>query len=86
MTDSLLPGNQSAYREGQSTETSLNFCITQLKNFSSRAKFALVISLDLTSAFDTADFNILIYILHKEYGFHDTVLEFLTSYLRERKL
>ena len=86
MTNLLLPGNQSAYRQGHSTETSLIFCITELKNFLSRGKPALMISLDLTSAFDTVEFNILIDILHKEYGFQGTALKFFTSYLRERKL
>ena len=43
-------------------------------------------SLDLTSAFDTVDFDTLLDILMKEYGFEETVLKFFRRYLHGRKL
>ena len=83
---SLWPVYQSAYREHHSTETSLIYIVGELNKVLNEKKLALLVSLDLTSAFDTVDIDTLLDILMKEYGFEETVLKFFRSYLHGRKL
>ena len=47
-------------------------------------KLCLLSILDLSSAFDTVDHDILIERLHTSYGFRDNVLSWIGSYLRDR--
>ena len=50
-----------------------------------RGKIVLLIALDLSSAFDTVDFTILLSILEHRLGIKGTVLKFFTTYLHNRK-
>jgi len=74
---------QSAYRRYHSTETALcriyNDLLFNIKNSS----LSLLILLDLSAAFDTIDFDLLVEDLF-EYGFRDDALKLLESYLKER--
>jgi len=47
-------------------------------------KEGLLILLDLSSAFDKIDHSILLHRLQNRFGFHDTALEWITSYLTNR--
>ena len=75
---------QSAYRHGHSTETAL----LRVKNdiaatLDEKGKVALVM-LDLSSAFDTINHNILMNRLQHSVGITDAALSWLHSYITER--
>ena len=65
----LLPDFQSAYRHGHSTETAALKVYTDLINAISNGNFALLSLLDLTTAFDTVDHNILLHRLEITFSF-----------------
>ena len=80
----LWPPIQSAYRQHHSTETAIVYCLERVTEILARRKLALLISLDLTSAFDTVNFNVLLKILQNKLGFEGSVLRFFESYLKSR--
>ena len=80
----LWPPLQSAYRHHHSTETAIVYCLERVTEILARRKLALLISLDLTSAFDTVNFNVLLKILQNKLGFEGSVLRFFESYLKNR--
>ena len=55
-----LPGDQSAYRELHSTETSLCGIVSDLLEYMDDGTCAILILLDLSAAFDTVDHELLI--------------------------
>jgi hypothetical protein len=72
---------QSGYRRRHSTETSLLSTLNSIYRSSASGKSTLLISLDLNSAFDTIDHRILLNRLQVSFGFTDSVLSWLSSYL-----
>ena len=80
----LWPPLQSAYRQHHSTETAIVYCLERVTEILAKRKLALLISLDLTSAFDTVNFNVLLKILQNKLGFEGSVLRFFESYLKNR--
>ena len=81
---SILPNNQFGFRKGHSAShgvTHLNEQVT--KNLESK-KISAVLFMDLKSAFDTVNHNILIKKLD-HYGIRDNALNLLKSYLTNRK-
>ena len=76
---------QSAYRSGHSTETAV-LCVTNsLLQQSDLHNVSAVGLLDLSAAFDTIDHTILLKRLENTFGLSDTVLQWFSSYLTNRK-
>jgi Reverse transcriptase (RNA-dependent DNA polymerase) len=80
-TDDLAPSEQTAYRRFHSVETVLLSVHCDLVLIVDRGKVATLVMLDLSAAFDTADF---LSVLRKRFSVTDTVLDWFTSYLSDR--
>ena len=84
----LASGNfnpfQSAYRRNHSTETALLCTLDHVFNSSDQGKSTVLVSLDLSSAFDTIDHAILKSRLQASFGVTGTALCWLNSYLSNR--
>ena len=79
----LFPRFQSAYRPFHSTETAITKIHIDILKAADEGRFSLLILLDLSSAFDLVNHNI----LNKPYskfGFEGLVLEWYKSYLNNR--
>ena len=75
---------QSAYRKHHSTETTLLRITDSLRNICATGHAAVLVSLDLSAAFDTLDHNILIDILNRHFNISDLALSWFCSYLSQR--
>jgi len=75
---------QSAYRPQYSTETALLYTLNNIYSSADRSQPTLLVSLDLSAAFDTIDHKILINRLSNSFGIFGFVLGWLTSYLSNR--
>ena len=75
---------QSAYRAGHCTETALIKVLNDIRSGVDNVDVALLILLDLSSAFDTIDHNILLKRLNLEFGIRGTALDWVRSYLTDR--
>ena len=75
---------QSAYRKGHSTETALLEVLDGVYTAADNKQVTVLISLDLSAAFDTVDHEILLQQLQSEFGVTDTPLDWLRSYLETR--
>jgi hypothetical protein len=75
---------QSAYRKFHSTETALLRIQNDLLLASNQQKVSALVLLDLSSAFDTIDHNVLLSRLHSTYGFSGSALSLLSSFLSDR--
>ena len=76
--------NQSAYRPGYSTETSLQLLLDNIYSTADAGKLTLLVSLDLSAAFDTIDHAVLLKRLNCSFGIAGTVHSWLQSYLSGR--
>ena len=74
---------QSAYRKFHSTETALLRIYNDLLRASDRRQVTALVLLDLSSAFDTIDHQILLDRLASFYGFSGLALSLLRSYLSD---
>ena len=83
-TQRLYPKGQSAYRKCHSTETALLRVTNDVMMNMNRQHVTLLVMLDLSSAFDTVDHDILLRRLNHEFGIKGRVLEWFTSYLNKR--
>lgn len=81
----LLPVHQSAYRKHHSTETALLKVVTDLTEAIDAGNHALLGLLDLSAAFDTVDHDVLVERLSRTYGIRSTALDWLRSYLFNRR-
>src|SRR6187399_1771265 len=75
---------QSAYRKFHSTETALLRIQNDLLLASNHQKVSALVLLDLSAAFDTIDHQILLKRLSSTFGFSDSALSLITSYLTNR--
>src|SRR6187399_1013567 len=75
---------QSAYRKFHSTETALLRIQNDLLLASNQQKVSALVLLDLSAAFDTIDHQILLSRLSSTFGFSDTALSLIKSYLTDR--
>ncbi len=82
--NNLLEPNQSAYRQGHSTETAVLCVLNDLLSNTDEKCVSLVALLDLSAAFDTIDHNILLKRLELTFGLCDTTLSWFKSYLTNR--
>src|SRR6218665_1524675 len=81
----LLPVHQLAYRRCHSTETALLKVVTDLTEAIDAGDHALLGLLDLFAAFDTVDHDVLAERVSKTYGIRSTALDWLRSYLCDRR-
>jgi len=75
---------QSAYRLGCSTETAMMKIKADMDHILDQGQDVLLVTLDLSAAFDTIDHEILLERLHTYVGFTGTALSWMRSYLQDR--
>jgi len=75
---------QSAYRKNHSTESALLCTLDNVYHSADNGESTLLISLDLSSAFDTIDHSILLNRLKTTFGLSGTSINWLSSYLSGR--
>ena len=80
----LFPELQSAYRQHRSTESALVKVVNDIILAIDSGDIALLSLLDLSSAFDTVDHDILLERLKLSFGVQSTPLSWIKSYLSER--
>ena len=82
--NNLIEPNQSAYRQGHSTETALIHVYDKVIREMGSGKVVLFVMIDLSAAFDTVDLAILLQTLNR-LGIIGTAAAWFTSYLQHRK-
>ena len=75
---------QSGYKKFHSTETALLHVVNDLRLSADKNYVSVLLTLDLSAAFDTIDHNILYSTLKTYLGIEGTALNWLKSYLSER--
>ena len=85
-TNNLEGTMQSAYRANHSTETVLCRLYNDIVSSLDRNECVLLVSLDLSTAFDTTDHQILLARLKHRFGITGKCLKWISSYLVGRKL
>ena len=75
---------QSVYCKHHSTESTLLRITDSLRNICATGHATVLVSLDLSAAFDTLDHNILIDILNRHFNISDLALSWFRSYLSQR--
>ena len=83
-TTGKLEGMQSAYCTDHSTETALLKVKTDILNEMDNKKVSFLILLDLSAAFDTVSFHLLMNRLLNRFGITGTVLQWIDSYLTDQ--
>ena len=81
---SLYPELQSSYRRNHSTETALLKVTNEILLKMNSQGVTLLVTLDLSSAFDTVNHEILLCRLQNEFGIQGKVLDWFKSYLHNR--
>ena len=80
----LLPPLQSGFRSGHSTEIAVLRILTDILLSVDRGDFATLVLLDLSAAFDTVDYDILLQRLETSFGVTGTALSWFQTYLSGR--
>ena len=80
-----LPNYQSGFRKYHSTETALLKVQNDILLSMDRQEVCFLVLLDLSSAFDTIDHKIMIDLLESQFGVTDKALDWIKSYLSNRK-
>ena len=75
---------KSAYREGHSTETALLKVVDDLSIAMDNKSGSILLSLDISAAFDMISHKTLLGRLHSDFGIDGAALKWLSSYLSER--
>ena len=76
---------QSAYRSHHSTETALLYITDSLRNICATGSAAVLVSLDISAAFDTINHPNMLHILEDYFHISGIALSWFQSYLSERK-
>jgi len=84
-TNQLQEKYQSAYRKFHSTETALIKVQNDVLKSLDHGKVTILVMLDLSAAFDTIDHKTLVQRLEHVFGIAEKPLEWVTSYLQDRK-
>ena len=79
----LIPATQSGFRAFHSCETAVAKIYSDFLEAKDMGKSTLVVSIDLSAAFDTVDHDLLIKDLHKM-GIRDNALSLIQTYLEDR--
>ena len=79
-----MPPLQSAYRPGHSTETATLKVLSDILDAVDSQETTLLSLLDMSAAFDTVDFEILLRRLETSFSLGGTVLKWLTSFVTGR--
>lgn len=77
--------HQSGFRTGHSTETALLEMLNDVYTAGDDRRLTVAIGLDISAAFDTISHDVLIDRLHVDFGLSSTALNWIASYLTERK-
>jgi len=80
----LMPTQQSAYRQHDSTETAVTKVYNDLLRAADSGLVYALCLLDLTAAFDTVDHDLLLLRLERQFGLRGVPLLWFASYLRCR--
>ena len=80
----LYPLLQSAHRKSHSTETALIKVQNDILMNMDRQQVTLLVLLDLSAAFDTIDYQVLLNRLRLSFGIRGYALEWIASYLSDR--
>jgi retron-type reverse transcriptase len=84
MAHSLYPELQSSYRQYHSTETALLEVTNDILRKMNSQEVTLLVTLDLSSAFESVNHEILPRRLRNEFGIHGKVLDWFKYYLHNR--
>ena len=84
LANNLYPKFQSAYRKGHSCETALLKIVDDIQSYIAEKKMVALITLDLSSAFDTIDHEILLLKLKNDFRISGPALNWMKSYLSNR--
>ena len=82
---SLLPEYQSAYRRHHSCETSLVRLVNDILWNIEKQLVTPIVILDLSTAFDTVDHDLLLGVLATRFGIQGKALEWYSNYLKPRR-
>ena len=85
-TNNLLPDYQSAYSEHRSCETVFLKLTNDLLWSMERKNVAVLIALDLSTAFDTVDHSVLLTTLQSNFRINGTALDWFKNYLTPRNM
>lgn len=80
----LFPVRQSAYRRHHSTETAVLIVHNDVIRAIDDGKLTVMLFLDLSSAFDTVDHDIMLSILRRRFSVEGAALNWFHSYLTDR--
>ena len=83
--NSLHDPLQSAYKRGASAETALLYIKSDIDRLLDNGDAVLMVFLDLSAAFDTLDHERLLKRLEEHVGLTGTVIDWMRSYLADRK-
>lgn len=81
----IYPEVQSSYRQDHSTEMALVIVMKDTLMKINTQEATLLVILDLSVAFDTVNYNILLTCLDKEFGICRVTLEWFKSYLANNR-
>ena len=84
MDKNLYPSHQSAYRKHHSCETALIRICNDILWSMEECKIFILIGTDLSGAFDTVDYDILLQTLEQTFGVTGTALNWFKNYLGNR--
>src|SRR5664279_1956461 len=80
----LLPSRQSAYRSYRSTETAILAMHDGIVRSIDSGKVSALVLLDLSSAFDTVDHDIMLQVMKTRFNVEGKALDWYRSYLTDR--
>jgi len=83
-TFDLLPSLQSGFRSGHSTETAVLRVLSDILEAVDSGDVAALVLLDLSAAFDTVDYDVLLRQMHLSFGQDGPALSSFRSYLHGR--
>src|SRR5664279_1941373 len=82
--NSLFPVFQSAYRVHYSTETALVRVHNDMVSVIDNGEVGGLVLLDMSSAFDTVDHQVMLDVLHRRFDVRDAALDWFRSYFSDR--
>ena len=85
-SNNLHSVHQSAYKPNFSTETAICYLVNNLLWNMEKGDITVMVAIDLSSAFDTVDHNILSNVLRDNFGVKGKALDWANSYLTDRQL